>query len=49
MDEKEHEFKHKKYQKKNEFTFKMIFNNQGDALETIVERAFGNYCLKIEK
>jgi len=36
----------KKYKKKNEFRFNIIFNNNGETLERIVERAFGNYCLK---
>lgn len=36
----------KKYKKKNEFKFNIIFNNNGEALESIIERAFGNYCLK---
>ncbi len=36
----------KKYKKKNEFKFNIIFNNNGETLESIVERAFGNYCLK---
>ena len=35
----------KKYKKKNEFKFNVIFNNNGETLEKIVERAFGNYCL----
>ena len=38
--------KKKKYKKKNEFRFNIIFNNNGEKLERIVERAFGNYCLK---
>ena len=32
----------KKYKKKNN----IIFNEKGEALERIIERAFGNYCLK---
>lgn len=36
----------KKYKKKNEFKFNMIFNNNGETLDKIVERAFGNYCIK---
>ena len=35
----------KKYKKKKEFKFNIIFNN-GETLENIIERAFGNYCLK---
>jgi uncharacterized OsmC-like protein len=36
--------KKKKYKKKNEFKFNIVFNNNGETLERIVERAFGNYC-----
>lgn len=43
-EEKEKKAK-KKYKKKNEFKFNVIFNNNGETLEKIVERAFGNYCL----
>lgn len=32
--------------KKNYFKVNMIFNEKGEALERIIERAFGNYCLK---
>ena len=35
------ERKEKKKYKKN-----IIFNEKGEALEKIIERAFGNYCLK---
>ena len=38
--------KMKKYKKKNDFKFNIIFNNNGETLENIIERAFGNYCLK---
>ncbi len=36
----------KKYKKKNDFKINIIFNNNGEKLESIIERAFGNYCLK---
>ena len=36
----------KKYKKKNNFKINIIFNEKGEALEKIIERAFGNYCLK---
>lgn len=36
----------KKYKKKNNFKIKIIFNEKGEALERIVERAFGNYVVK---
>lgn len=32
--------------KKNDFKVNMIFNEKGEALERIIERAFGNYCMK---
>ena len=40
----------RKYKKKNDFKINIIFNEQGEALDTIIERAFGNYCLnKLKK
>ncbi len=36
----------KKYKKKNDFKINIIFNEKGEELYTIIERAFGNYCLK---
>ena len=41
--------KKKKYKKKNEFKINVFFNEKGEALEKVVERAFGNYCLKTVK
>ena len=32
--------------KKNNFKVNIIFNEKGEALERIIERAFGNYCMK---
>ena len=46
MAEVKQDVKKKKYKKKNESRFNIIFNNNGETLERIVERAFGNYCLK---
>ena len=46
MAEVKQDVKKKKYKKKNEFRFNIIFNNNGETLERIVERAFGNYCIK---
>ena len=43
MQEKEEK---KKYKKKNAFKINIIFNERGEALERIIERAFGNYVLK---
>lgn len=36
----------KKYKKKNEFKINIIFNEKGEKLEQVIERAFGNYCQK---
>ena len=36
----------KKYKKKNDFKINIIFNEKGEALERIIEREFGNYCIK---
>jgi hypothetical protein len=46
MDNENKKVEKKKYKKKNEFKFNVIFNNNGEKFEKIVERAFGNYCLK---
>ena len=35
-----------KTKSKNEFKINFIFNEKGEKLEQIIERAFGNYCLK---
>lgn len=42
---KKEETDKKKYKKKNEFKVNIIFNNNGETLEKIIERAFGNYVL----
>lgn len=34
----------KQYKKKDDFKINIIFNEKGEELEKIVERAFGNYC-----
>lgn len=39
----------KKYKKKNNFKINVFFNENGEALEKVIERAFGNYCLKTAK
>ena len=39
----------KKYKKKNDFKINIIFNDKGEALDKIIERAFENYCLKAVK
>lgn len=38
--------KKKKYKKKNDFKINLIFNEKGEELEKVIERAFGNYCQK---
>ncbi len=38
--------KKKKYKKKNDFKINFIFNEKGEGLEKVIERAFGNYCQK---
>lgn len=39
----------KKYKKKNDFKINFIFNEKGEELQKIIERAFGNYCLNKTK
>ena len=46
MEDKKEILEKRKYKKKNEFKFNIIFNNNAETLERIVEWAFGNYCLK---
>ena len=36
----------KRKYKKNNFKINLFFNEKGETLEKVVERAFGNYCLK---
>ena len=36
----------RKYKKRNDFKINIIFNENGEALEKVIERAFGNYCMK---
>lgn len=36
----------RRYKKKNEFKINIIFNEKGETLERVIERAFGNYVLK---
>ncbi len=36
----------RKYKKRNDFKINIIFNEKGETLERIIERAFGNYCMK---
>ena len=36
----------RRYKKKNDFKINVIFNEKGENLETIIERAFSNYILR---
>lgn len=36
----------KNYKKQNNFKINFIFNEKGEELNKVIERAFGNYCLK---
>ena len=36
----------KKYKKKNDFKINLFFNEKGETLEKVIERAFINYVLK---
>lgn len=38
--------KKKEYKKRNDFKINIIFNENGEELNKIIERAFGNYCAK---
>lgn len=38
-----------KHKKNNDFKVNIIFNDKGDTLEKIIERAFASYCLKAIK
>ena len=42
----EENIERRKYKKKNDFKINIIFNEKGETLERIIERAFGNYCIK---
>ncbi|MCF0124353.1 MAG: hypothetical protein HUJ68_01100 [Clostridia bacterium] len=46
MEDNKEKKEKKSYKKKSDFKFNIIFNNNGENLEKIIERAFGNYCLK---
>ena len=42
----EEKIKKREYKKKNDFKINIIFNEKGETLDKIIERAFGNYVLK---
>ena len=42
----EENIERRKYKKKNDFKINIIFNKNGENLETIIERAFSNYILR---
>lgn len=41
---KEEKAEKREYKKKNNFKINIIFNEKGEKLEKVIERAFGNYC-----
>jgi hypothetical protein len=43
MDNENKKVEKKKYKKKNEFKFNVIFNNNGETFEKIIERAFEHW------
>ena len=45
MNDTKQEVRKKKYKKKNEFKFNIIFNNNGENFERVIERAFDNFVL----
>lgn len=40
----EEKTKKREYKKKSNFKINIIFNEKGEKLEKVIERAFGNYC-----
>ena len=36
----------RKYKKRNDFKINIIFNENGEKLENVIERAFSNYILR---
>ena len=36
--------KKREYKKKNDFKINLIFNEKGEKLEKVIEKAFGHYC-----
>lgn len=40
----EEKSKKREYKKKNDLKVNIIFNEKGENLEKVIERAFGNYC-----
>ena len=43
MDKENKKPEKRRYKKKNEFKFNVIFNTNGESLEKVVERAFTNW------
>lgn len=46
QEEKYPNTKKREYKKKNNFKIKLIFNENGENLDKIIERAFSSYCAK---
>ena len=42
----EENIERRKYKKKNDFKINIIFNENGEKLENVIERAFSNYILR---
>ena len=42
----EEKIERRKYKKRNDFKINIIFNENGENLESIIERSFSNYILK---
>ena len=45
MEEKE-KIQKRSYKKKNEFKINLFYNDKGESLERVIERAFKTYCSK---
>lgn len=45
MENIEQNITNRKYKKKDNFKFNIIFNNKGENFQNIVERTFEKYCL----
>ncbi len=42
----EENIERRKYKKKNDFKINIIFNENGEKLENVIERAFSHYILR---
>ncbi len=46
QEENLNDIRKRKYKKRNDFKINIIFNEKGETLERIIERAFSNYILR---